>query len=235
MPYEWMAQKGVPGDYPDGGAPIAEFDGSLIDYVANVKERRGSSTDKLTIDDADTNFMEYRFDCGATSGDNRGMYLRLYMTGAGGGGEALRAYTDVVGVAQGTCHGAHISLGFGESTTGGSITGLGAALRATLGLPNVAMGAGGTYCALMVEIYSFGAAADPGAVTELSFMRIVNGGDATGGEDVDDDAYLFSLQGFTIGDGNLVEVAADETGYAWNIKILVGTQVMYLMCADDRV
>lgn len=234
MPYQWLKMKGVPDDFESGGAHIAEFNGDILDYIANVKERRGTSTDKLTIDDADTKFIEYRFDCGATSGDNRGIYLRLYMTGAGGGGEALRAYTDVVGVAQGTCHGAHLSLGFGESTTGGSITGLGAAVRATLGLPNVAMGAGGTYCAIMCEIYSFGAASDPGAVTELSFFRVVNGGNSTGGEDVDDDAHLFSLQGFTIGTGNLVEAAVSEAEYAHNIRILVGTTEMYLMCASAR-
>ena len=232
MPYQWMKMKGVPADFPDGGAPIAEFDGSLIDYIANVKERRGSSTDKLTIDTANTNFLEYRFDCGATSGDNRGMYLRLYMTGAGGGGEAARIYTDVVGVAQGTCHGAHISLGFGESTTGGSITGLGVAMRATLGLPNVAMGAGGTYAAIQPEIYGFGAAADPAAVTELSFIRCVAGGGATERGAIDDKAYLLVLDGVAEGSGNMVVASNTEANYVSAARCKINGVEKWLMFAS---
>jgi len=59
----------------------------------------GTSTSPAVCDTASTNFKEFRFDCGATSGDARGEYLRLYITGAGGGGEALRAFTTVNDVA----------------------------------------------------------------------------------------------------------------------------------------
>src|SRR3989338_4584241 len=116
----------------------------------------------------------------------------------------------------------------GESTTVGSVTGLGAAVRATLGLPDGALPAGGTYTAMMPEIYSFGASSDAGAVTELSFIRAVNGGNATGAATVDDDAALFSLQGFTSGTGKMVEVGTGMGTVIGTIKIKIGGTFYYI-------
>jgi len=184
-------------------------------------------------DTPDTTFRQFRYDSGATSGDNRGEYLRVYYTGAGGGGDCMRLYADVVGVAAANVFGLHVSAGFGESTTGGAVTGLGVACRATLGLPDVAMAAGGTYAAVMPEIYSFGAAADPAAVTELSFIRCTNAGDAAGIADVDDKAYLLVLTGGAIAGGNIVEESTTETNYAYSARCLLpGGQVAYMMFAS---
>lgn len=230
MPYEIIKFD----DAEEGGAPKGTWKDDLLDWTANFKERRGTASARCTIDDADTKFIEYRFDCGATSGDNRGIYNRLYLTGAGSGGESLRTYTDIVGVACTTAHGAHISLGFGESTVKGSITGLGVAMRATLGLPNGAMASGGTYAAIQAEIYSFGSGADAGAVTELSFIRFVNGGHADGIADVDDDVFLFVIDGGAEDDAHLQAAAVAETEYAYNIRIKVHGVTMYLMCASAR-
>src|SRR3972149_5419162 len=80
-------------------------------------------------DTAGVIFKEFRLDCGATSGDARGEYLRLYITGTGGGGESFRAFTTVSDVVAATAHGAHISLNFGTS---GRVTGQGIAMRGTL-------------------------------------------------------------------------------------------------------
>lgn len=168
----------------------------------------GTAATPLTTAVADKNFMEFRTQSTATSGDARGIYNRLYLAGAGGGGESLRSYTEIVGVVAASAHGAHISLGMGESTTKGSVTGLGAAVRATLGLPDIAMDAGGTYAALQAEIYSFGADSDAGAVTSLSCIRVVNDGAANGKADVDDDAVLFDFAGWGVGDGNMIAVKA---------------------------
>jgi hypothetical protein len=68
----------------------------------------------------------------AASGDTRLAYARLTFAGAGAG-ETLRAFS-VVTAAQGagqTTNGAHISM---SVNTGGSISGAGNALRATLGV-----------------------------------------------------------------------------------------------------
>ena len=235
MPYEWMKFTDTP---EIGGSAKAEYgndpDGNdLIDYIANLKERRGSSTHRCTIDTADTKFLEYRWDCGAASGDNRGIYNRLYLTGAGtGGGESLRSFTTIE-AAMGTAHGAHLSLNFGDVGEG-SLSGLGVAGRCTLHIPDAADWTGGTLAAVQAEIYSDGAASDPDGLTELSFIRVVNDGNAAGIADVDDDSFLLSIQGGAIGDGNLVEVAADETSYSHNIRIKVGETTLYLMLADDR-
>jgi len=86
--------------------------------------------------------------------------------------------------------------------------------------------------AIKLAINSDGASSDP-AGSQISYLRIDNQGSAL--DDVDDDVYLFDIQGHTIGSDNLVEVADDETGYAHNIRIRVGATEMYLMCADDRV
>jgi hypothetical protein len=180
------------------------------------------------------NFREYRYQCSATSGASQGIYNRLYLTAAGTlAANSLRSYTDIVGVAIGNAYGAHISLGMGESTTGGAVTGLGCAVRATVGLPDIAMVAGGTYAAVMAEVFSFGAASDPTAMSRLSFLRIVNDGNATGIGLVDDKAYLLDLAGFTVGAGNMFVASTTENNYAYAARCyLAGVGDVWLMFAS---
>lgn len=186
--------------------------------------KAGTSGARVTEDTADMKFMAAYFDNGATSGDNRGFYLRLYLTGAGGGGEALRVFTDVEDVAGATAHGAHISLKFG---TTGSITGQGIASRNTLHIPSAAM-SGGTYAPLQAEIWSDGASSDAAGVTDLSFIRVVNGGNATGITNMDDDAALISYTGGSIASGNLVQTCND-TASSHGIRVKMNGTVMYLL------
>lgn len=138
--------------------------------------KAGTSGAPVTEDTADMKFMAFYFDNGATSGDNRGMYLRQYLTGAGGGGEAARIFTTISDVAAGTAHGAHISLNFGSS---GSCTGQGIAMRGTLHIPDAAM-SGGTYAAVQAEIYADGSSSDISGTTSHAAFRCVIGGDGTG-------------------------------------------------------
>jgi len=165
----------------------------------------GTSSKPVTCDVANTKFVQIYADSGATSGDNRGIYNRLYLTSTGGG-ESLRSYTDISGIV-GTAHGAHISIGFGESTTSGSVTGLGVAGRFTLGLANLAYPGTGTLAVIQSEVYSFGSSSDP-ASNRIAMFRVENGGDATGMADVDDDAVLFNFSGWTAGTGNMVSTDA---------------------------
>ena len=199
--------------------------------------KAGTSSAKISTATANTNFIQIYAENTAATGDNRGIYNRLYFTAdlGTGGGESLRSYTDLTGATVGTAHGAHISLGMGEETTGGAVTGLGVGVRATLGLPDIAMAAGGTYAAMMPEIYSFGDASDAGAVTELSFIRVVNGGDATGMGTVDDDAFLFSLQGLTAGDGHLFDSTVNLTNpqIDHTLKIKIGSSTYYIPLMDN--
>jgi hypothetical protein len=109
----------------------------------------------------------------AASGGVRGYYGRVNFTGATGG-ETLRAFTTVA-AAQGagqTTNGAHISM---SVNSGGSISGAGNALRATLG---VATGVtpGGTLAAIQVDSDFPNTVTLPGSA---SFLRFTNSNTGT--------------------------------------------------------
>lgn len=100
---------------------------------------------------ASTNAMGLFFETTATSGDSRGINLRLYFSGTGVSGEALRAYGIVNNktvATGGTVNGAHISLGV--TGTSGAISGAGNALRATLSFGANA-NPGGTVSAIQID------------------------------------------------------------------------------------
>lgn len=192
----------------------------------------GTSSVPKVNDTADAKFIQIYTDSGATSGDSRLMYIRHYITGAGGGGEALRVFTTINANAA-TGHGAHISLGFLATAGASELSGLGAAVRGTLHIPNVASWApSGTLCAGMFEIYSDGTASDPAGLTELSVLRLCNSGNATGLQDVDTDGFLFSVQGFTAASGvtnvlsstSLAELPASSVG----LRVKIGTGTYYI-------
>jgi len=189
--------------------------------------KAGTSGSPVVEDTANMKFISLYFDNGATSGDSRGIYNRLYITGAGGGGESLRSFTSVDDVAGATAHGAHLSLNFGDS---GSITGLGVATRSTLHIPDASLG-GGTYAALQAEIWSDGSSS-AFAGTELSFIRVVNAGDATGLQDIEDSAFLMSISGGSIASGNMMQAqSAAAVSHVLRIKGPDGN-TYYLMVSD---
>lgn len=117
------------------------------------------------------NGLEYYLNATHTSGDMRGQYIRVYFSGSGGSGEALRAFGTVnnVSVATGgTVNGAHVSL----SATGASaaISGAGNALRATFGA-GANTNVGGT-CAVMQVDTDFDTAAT--IPPNFAFLRFTN-------------------------------------------------------------
>ncbi len=58
-------------------------------------------------------------------------------------------------------------------------------------------------------------------------MRVVNDGSAK--DDVDDDAFLFSLQGFTAGDAKLYSENTGAVGtMAGSLKIKIGANTRYI-------
>lgn len=175
----------------------------------------------------DGKFVELRCKTTAASGDNRLMYLR-YILGAAGGGECLRGST-VVEANLGTAHGAHFGIEFKAAAGGSECSGLGVGLRGTLMIPNIASWAPtGTYAGLMGEIFSEGAYSDPAGMTELSALRLVNGGDSDGMADVDTDAFLMSIQGFAAGTGKVVETGSGMGSVTGTLKIKIGNDTRYL-------
>lgn len=194
----------------------------------------GSGTNALpaSTSDANKNFIDFRVKNTATSGDNRGMYLRQFLAGAGTSGEALRVFNTVDDVAAATAHGMHCSLNF---DTSGSVTGQGIAGRFTLHMPATALAASNvTYSAIQAEIYSDAATSDP-AGNLLSAFRVINGGDATGAADVDDDCVLFDLQGWTAGAAHMfvtgLTPATVNAASSCALKIRAGATTYYIPVA----
>jgi hypothetical protein len=167
--------------------------------IGTVLLRAGSSASPESTSRADDKFFEFRCKSTATSGDNRLMYLRYDMDGAGASGETLRAFTDL-GAACSTARGAQISLQAGAT---GYVTGLGVGVDAQLYLKNEALAANGTYAASNAEIYSAGASTTAAGATTVAFQRFANSGNATGMATVDAKAVLFDLSGFGSGASNL--------------------------------
>lgn len=206
-----------------------QLDGATGGATAALVFGAGTSASPATTATADKNFLDFRTQSTATSGDARGIYNRLYLAGAGVSGESLRSFTTVNNVAAATAHGAHISLSFGAT---GTITGQGIATRSTLHLKDEALASNVTMAALQAEIYSDGASSDPGGSTKLSYLRCLNDGHANGIADVDDDANLIEIIGHTIGAGNMVVAEVDETKFSHKIRINIGGTTYYLMaCA----
>lgn len=207
---------------------ITNFDAVAISGTPSTALLLGAGTaaSPATSGTAGAVFVEFRVANTATSGDSRAIYNRLYINGAGGGGESLRSFTTVNNVAAATAHGAHISLNFG---TTGTVTGQGIATRSTLHLKNAALTGNVTMAALQAEIYSDGASSDPGGSTKLSYLRCVNDGHADGIADVDDGVSLIEIIGHSIGSGNLIVADADETKFSHKIRINIDGTPYYLM------
>lgn len=112
----------------------------------------GTSTARYQMGDAASqNAVGLFTETTATSGDSRGINLRLYFSGTGVSGEALRAYGIVNNktvATGGTVNGAHISLGI--TGTSGAVSGAGNALRVTLSFGASAV-PGGTLAGIQLD------------------------------------------------------------------------------------
>jgi len=196
----------------------------------------GTSAAPATTATANKKFVELRCESSATDAgsDTRNTYLALSLTGATtGGGDCLRAITNV-NENVGTARGAHISLSFKAAAGGSECSGLGAAIAGTLHIPDIASWApAGTLASGVFEIYSDGANSDPAGLTELSVLRLCNSGDATGAADVDTDACILSLQGWTAATGVTNAISSTgltelNNGTGIGIRIKVGSSVYYI-------
>jgi hypothetical protein len=117
------------------------------------------------------NALEYYLNASHTSGDMRGEYLRLYFSGAGGTGEALRAYSTLNNVASGaggTINGAHITMDVHGAS--GVVAGAANALRVTFSA-GAAANPGGTCATIQVDTDFDNAATVP---ANFAFLRFTN-------------------------------------------------------------
>lgn len=148
----------------------------------------------------------------AASGDTRYRYEKLTFTA--GSGETARFFSVVSGASASgsTINGAHISM---SVNTGGSITGAGNALRATLGI-GASVSPGGTLSAIQVDSDIGSGATIPGSA---SFLRFTNSGSGTLTNLMNIPAAMF--QGKSAGTHTKSIAVVDSAG-----------TTHYLMCAD---
>lgn len=204
------------------GSPDANLTDGFI-FKAGTSSGRIAST-------AAGKFQSWYVESTASSGSIEGLYYRTYASTAGTSTvQAARFFTTVNGVGISNARGAHISLNFGSS--GGKVTGEGSAMKATLHIPADGFAASaGTLAGVVSEIWSDSATSDPDNAN-ISYFRAVNGGNATGGADVDDDVALVRIEGHTIGTGNMIE--AVQTAYALaefthSLRINIGGDAYYI-------
>lgn len=216
------------GRVQDEASLTASWRDGAVKFVPTKPIQYGSSTGRIDLATVGVTHWDNRWQYSQTSGTAYGFYNRLYVTGAGGGGDAGRFFTTVEDVAGSTARGAHISLSFG---TGGSITGLGAALETTLHMPSGG-GMAGTNTSLKVAINADGAGSDPAGATEISFVRVEAQGTQGGIDDLEDDGYFFSFQGFTpdadaahmVSSVSLAELPPSTVG----LRVKLGASVYYI-------
>lgn len=167
---------------------------------------------------ANKNFMGYWMRSNATTGDTRGMYLRLYI-GAAGSGECARFYTTVDGAnaaTGGTANGAHISL---NVTGSGTVSGQANALRATLDVAQD-LTPGGTLAAITAEFVAGTGVTKP---TNISLLRLVDSANTSVGN---------AMEVPTVASGGMFAVHTTQA-LSHSIRIIsaAGTKY-YIMCTD---
>lgn len=132
----------------------------------------GKSGSNTALGTTAGNALEFYLNATHTSGDMRGQYLRLYFSGAGGSGEALRAFSTINNVTVatgGTVNGAHISIGTAGASA--AVSGQASALRCTFGIAAASTALGGTCSVLNLDSDMDTAVTVP---TNMSFIRFVN-------------------------------------------------------------
>ena len=200
--------------------------GGVAPSAAAVAFGIGATATRATTATGNKNLVEFRLENTATSGDNRGVYNRFWLGGAGGGGESLRTYTTVEDIAASTAHGAHISLDFAAT---GSVTGQGIAGRNTLHIPDGAM-SGGTVAALQGEVYADGSSSDISGTTAHGVFRCVVGGDATGAATV---VNFLTMSVPAAGSGKFIDTdKTAQSAYAGLAVNIEGVGVKYLRLFD---
>jgi len=106
------------------------YDGSA--FPTGLINGGGSASSPLSTSIADKNFMAYWTQSTATSGDSRGLYWRHYLGGAistTGYGDCIRAFATVTGTGYSYASGVHGTM---QINAGGTVTGSGSGIRATL-------------------------------------------------------------------------------------------------------
>lgn len=211
-------------DFFVGVATVAKTNGQTtvtVDLNAGgtLAKKAGSTTTPVTVTTANMRWIEQIIKNTATSGDNRLAYLRMYLGGAGGSGDCLRAFTSVDDVVAANAHGVHGSVNFGAADEDGAVTGQATGVRGTCHVPNKTVSQG-THSGGISEIYHDGASSSIAGVAH-AIHRFINGGNSTGMATLDN---VFSFEGMNADSVKTGTVG----GTAKGLRVLIDGAVHYL-------
>lgn len=177
----------------ESGGPVSASDTAGAIYKAGASTTPASTP----IATQAANQSMWRAIFGIDHDGGYGVYTRSFIRTAAISGDAARIFSTVYDVTAATARGLHASLSFGSS---GKVSGLGAAIEATLHMPETA-GMSGTNYAIKAAINADAATSDPAGATTIAFIGIVAQGTQGGLDDLDTDGVVFDVQGLTAASG----------------------------------
>lgn len=189
--------------------------------------KSGSYNQPIVSASPETHFIHACFQSTASSGDNRGLYMQVRFSGAGGGdGARVRA---IVESTPNTVHGAHFGVAFGSSA--GACSGQATGCRMTFEIPNRTTT--GTVSGGISEMYAAGSssAVPP---TSHAIHRLVVAGDSTGAASVLN-ALSIECPAGCVGQGKLVRTGANDTQANAYVRILIQGTPYYLLATSNAV
>lgn len=198
--------------------------GNYADH-AGVLMGAGKSTAYYLMAGAGKSALSFYIESASVVDSNRAAYLRLKLSGAAGGGEALRAFCTVAAACS-VGRGAHISLGWSGTS---SITGEAQAIKGTFHIADAAKSVG-TSAVLCAELYADGASAD--ITGDMALVDLKVAGNATGAAVIDAKTFALRLSGVTDGAGEMVRRAQNEptwTSKTCLIKCKINGYTTYLV------
>lgn len=194
-------------------------------YTGGVKLGVSSTYPAMTSV-ASYKFFSHYAKTTATSGDNRLMYMRYEMSGAGASGECFRASTQL-SAALATARGSQISLNVSAT---GYVTGLGVGMDAQLYVQGI-VPANGTYFAAQAEMY-FDESATIAAATTHAILSIKAAGNATavatclnaiafsGTEGTGKMIYNHDSTGAAESNGSIRILVSEDDGVSYSVRYL---------------
>lgn len=157
-------------------------------------------------------------------------YLYSAMTGEGGygGRSTFHAYTNVV-------LGSNFQAlkAYAEYGSSGRCLGLSAAFVAEMKMPDAAIAGGNYYVAELEYVAGGDSIVTSPQGSQAGFLYMAQSGDPNG--DLDDNGYLFRLDGCTDDTGHLYDTSASNAQGDATLKINIGGATKYLLVADDAI
>lgn len=190
-----------------------------------VIQGAGKSSAYYLMPGAGKSALSYYVESASVVDSNRCAYLRLKLSGAAGGGEAIRAFCTIAAAAA-VGRGAHISLNYSGTS---SISGESQAIKGTYHVPNSTVSLG-TSAVIEAELYADGASSDMTGGMALFGAKV--SGNTSGAGTIDAKTYLLRLSGVTDGAAEMVRRAQNEptwTSKTCLIKCLINGNVTYLV------